>query len=281
MKPIYICLTLASLISAVEVHAAPLTLRAAKAPVTPNAWDEPAQLSYTKNANGTESYAVNAALSVPTPNIPGTTAQGLVGFWVAKNTLLEKAQDKIGIDASIGLAVGSDKKAEGAFLQATVTGEYDELKSTRGSTLLLAADFVALERLRLGGCGKAGTKSCTYWNLQAGVYSNRAYNASKSIDGRSAGTQVNVKVTSNPFDESSSFHRLGISVSAQYQNDFDSSGTRKKDHRSLFRAKLTWRLYKEEDFAKPSISLERVTGADLLAGLEKQAYTRVAFGLQF
>jgi hypothetical protein len=200
---------------------------------------------------------------------------------VAKNTLIEKVQDKHGLDLSFGAQFNTADDKDGAFLQLTLTGERDQAKDTKGSTLLLSADFQSFERLNLGGCGRSNSKRCTFWNAQLALYSNQALNPSKSIDGRSTGTQLVVKVTSRPFPAEHGLHRLTFSVSGQLQNDFDASGTRKKEHRSLYKAKASWRFHTEEDTVKPSLSIERATGSDILQGLEKQAFTKVAFGLQF
>lgn len=256
----------------------PLSLRAAKTPSS-TPWDMPAQISYLNNSGSGSSYSINAAVSGNLPNIPNTTWQPQITAWVAKNTLLAKRQDKLGIEASIGFA-GGDQHF-GYIPQASLSIDQDHVVNSSESTIEITADLTSTD-VNLGGCGKSIMHGCTYWDLLLGIYSNNVSSTENNTDlGRISGSKLIAKVTSNPYGSTDWLAPISLSLMAQGQWDASASGSRAKENRTLYKATVSWRFYKEGDSVKPSLSLERVVGADLLAGLDKQAYTQVSFRLAF
>lgn len=261
------------------VIADPLSLKAAKAPGGPNPWDQPAQISYLSNGGGNDSYAINAAISGNLPNIPNTTAQPQITAWIAKNTLLAKKQDKRGIEAAIGFT-GGDQHF-GYTPQLSLSIDQDNVKNSNESTIEATIDFASVN-LNLAGCGKALMHGCTYWDFLLGIYSNDVKSTQNNTGlGRINGSKAVLKITSNPFSADQAFSPLSFSALAQGQWDASASNARVKETRPLYKATISWRFYMKEDSIKPSIALERVVGSDLLAGLDKQAYTQLSFRVAF
>ena len=254
-----------------------LELKAAKAPGS-KAWELPAELSYLNSSGGESSYATNAAVSGILPNIPGTTIQSRLTAWVAKNTLLEKEQDKRGIEAAIGMAGGNEHF--GYFPQISVSIDRDRVKQTHERTYEATIDFISKD-LRLGGCGVARVHGCTYWDLLAGLYSNDVRSADNNLGlGRVNGGRLVLQVTSNPFAAQHPLAPLSFTALAQRQWDRSASAMREKDTRRNYVGAVAWRFYDENSKVKPSIALKRVLGADLLTGQEEQGYTQLAFRLE-
>jgi len=259
--------------------ATPLTLRAAKSPGGPNPWDMPAQFSYLNNSGGNDSYAINAAVSGNLPNIPNTTAQSQITAWIAKNTLLAKKQDKRGLEAAVGFA-GGDQHF-GYIPQLSLSVDQDFVTNSNEATIEATIDFASIN-LNLAGCGKSFMHGCTYWDFLLGIYSNDVKSSRNNTGiGTINGSKAVLKLTSNPFSSDQKLSPLSFSVLAQGQWDSSASNARVKENRPLYKGTISWRFYKEEDSIKPSIALERVVGSDLLAGLDKQAYTQLSFRVAF
>lgn len=253
-------------------------LKAAKTPGGPMPWESPAQLSYLHETGGESSYAVNAAFAAVFNNIAQTTIQPQLTAWVAKNTLTAKQQDKRGIEAAIGMAAGDAHF--GYVPQISVSAERDKVKGTDERTYEATVDFISTD-LKLGGCGHAATRGCTYWNFMAGLYSNDVRSSDDNTGlGRLSGGRIVVKVTSTPFPESHPLAPIGFSASAQGQWDHNASSMRVKENRRHYVAALAWRFYGENAKLKPSLALQRVLGSDLMTGLSHQAYTQLAFRLE-
>jgi hypothetical protein len=254
----------------------PISLNAAKAPGS-TSWTDPATFTYVSNKKGADHYSINAALSGNIWNSKKQPIQTQVSAWIAKNTSLDKEQDKYGIDINTLWVIPNNN------LIFNIGLEEDNIGNSKGSSIQIYDQF-AKKDWNLGSCGDSLDKGCTYWDFTLGLYNHDINQTNDSTgEGSVAGAKAILKITSNPFSVDHSLNPLKFEFFAQTQNEFSASGDRKKENRELIKAKIIWSFYKsnESPAYKPAIGLEWVDGEDLFTGLPDQNYTQLNVMLQF
>ena len=255
----------------------PLSLTAARAPVQ-QGWTEPARFALVNNARGEDYYAIDMALSADLPAVAmfDGVYQGQLSLWLARNSLLQREQNKFGLDY-IGPYVVPHHNL---VLEAGL--EKDEVLAQSG-VLLQLYDQLSYLPWRLGGCGTRLDAGCTFWNAALGTYAQAITDSPGAGEGTVAGIRAQLQLISTPFAVSSPFNPLDMELTAQWQNDVSASQRRSREHRRLLTASLVWNFYKtnERPLYQPAIAVEWVDGEDLFTGQPDQRYTQISLLLRF
>lgn len=132
--------------------------------------------------------------------------------------------------------------------------------------------------------------------MEGGLYSDHNSGGAADGGGRLSGGLASIEWNFFPLGLVASDNRIGgygvapvLTLAAQVQHDTSASGMRKKDTYKLYTAMLTLELNTLVNDGnksgigrlKPSLSVSRSVGADLLSGRPYEAKTEVAFGLTF
>ena len=143
----------------------------------------------------------------------------------------------------------------------------------------------------------AGRHSDMFLLMEAGLYSDHNSGGAANGGGRLSGGLASIEWNFLPLGMVASNNKIAgygvapvFTLAAQVQHDTSASGMRKKDTYKLYTAMLTLEfntIFVDKDDKsvigrlKPSLSVSRTVGADLLGGRPYEAKTEVAFGLTF
>lgn len=245
-------------------------------------WRGPAKFAATHADGQATTIAAQAALNYTT----SAWAWGQNSVWqahfspyLARNTALSKKQDNHGLSANIAGSIGDlTEQTFGLLAQVGLAGRRDRVLNNTAYTI--TADFSPVSvKYPIGGSGKPAG-SGYFFVPTIGIYSDRIV----QIDGGlGKGTVQGIRAQLDVHWYAAK--TILVKASGQLQHDTSASVDRVKENRRLYTAGVSYLFYDERAAKsgtwRPSISLERVYGADLLQGLEKQGFTQLAFKLAY
>lgn len=301
-----------------------ILLRADKGPLY-QAWESPATLAYTRNGDGTSNSLVDLYLQY---TIAGPArkkqAQNSEADATTRGTQVTQAtwgvaaylhRDNAGAaprnDRGLALTYGRDLVPDYAN-EGGVIGLHFNLRASFGKTLQGVKDDAGLETFLerdndrqialFSGYFQPGTSGPargparrrpldSYFNWEAGLYSDHSSGGDGKANGRRSGSHVGVSWNFFPLGlvpTETIIRGYGvtpvITLSAQRQKDARGSGGRPKDTYKLYVATLTLEfnaLAAGDTWLTPSLNLSRSVGADLLQGRAYEGKTEFSFGLKF
>ena len=260
---------------------ADLSLTAAPAPDS-QPWRAPAKISAIHADGQSTAYALQAAVNYTTPAWSwgrSSVWQGAFSPFLSKNTVLSKKQDNQGLAANLFGAVGDlTEQTFGLLAQAGIAARRDRVKDDTAYTLTAELSPVSV-KYRLGGTGRPAG-SGYFFLPTVGVYSDTIARIDGDV-GKGTVQGVRAQLEALWYPAKSILARAAV----QLQHDTSASRDRIKENRKLYTVGVSYLFYDELTATpgtwRPSIALERVYGADLLQGLEKQGVTQLTFKLAY
>lgn len=272
------------------------------------AWQQPATLSYLRTGDTPSSVKVKAILGYRSPvkaeadHNGAYQSQYTASVYAYRDTATSARVDDKGFKIGFGgLWAPNSGNANGvtslewnarvslgqSLINEGSTSSPKFVDRTKDRQTLTGSIYY---QPRLSGTPFDNPRSpVSYFVAKLGVYSDHT-NGGKT-PGRLTGTQGFVSANVAPFGidpDTNKFGVLGvvptITLSAQYQKDFQVSGSRKKDSYKLYVASLGVAFAKLEKNSRsviPSLNLSRSIGADLLTGRPKSSRTEISLGLTF